>query len=523
MDAPRPVLVTLISLAAVVAGCLQDRADNQPGPGPLQPLFAPDCTIANWIEPCLALASPNDSPSKTEIDLAVNPKDPLNVVVASKDLDKSASGCVWAVAQASKDGGKTWTTSYLGGKTSERKPGDPLYGWGCITDPIFAFDKEGWVYYALQAYNAGTNTNRPPAGGDAGVTSGSQFFLARSKDGGMKWDKIIPLHVGDGTLVFHDYPRMASNPATGSTFVIWNQFNTLPVNVPGSVPGPRADVTPVFAGTRDRGETPIQPVYLVPANDPRAGQYGIDGFAIGKDGTLYVTLDTYKDDKVSEVWLIKSTDDGRTWSAPAKIFEIQRVTPAQGQGRVHTPTTKFRMSSAVEIAIDTSDGPTSGCLHAVWIGNGTGDADVLARKSCDALKSNWGPPVRVNRDNGTAWQMMVRNAVTSDGVVHVVYHTQAYDPAQRLLDAEYAYSEDGTNWTTRRLTTTSFDGDKGIHQDGFPFFGDYNGIGASGTTVYVGFADSASGRAEIAVARLVKTSAAAASTSSSEQGPVDGP
>lgn len=517
------LLLPLLLIATPLAGCL--GGDNG-GPSPPQTprlLFEADCTIKNWLEPCLALASPNDSPSKTEIDLAVNPLDPLNVVVASKDLDKAASGCVWAVAHASKDGGKTWKTTYLGGKTSERKPGDPLFGWGCITDPIFAFDKGGWLYYALQAYNAGTTSNAPPVVGDYGANSGSQFFLARSKDGGMSWDRIIPLHAGDGTIVFHDYPRMASNPATGSTFVIWNQFNgvPLPVGVPSGAPGPRVDVMPVLAGTRDRGERPIQPVYLVRADHPKAGSFGIDGFAIAKDGTMYVTLDTYKDNSVSEVWLVKSTDDGASWSAPAKIFEFKRVTGATPSARVHTPMTKFRMSSSVEIAVDVSSEPSAGCLHAAWIDNATGSADVMASKSCDKGVT-WSSAVKVNRDGGAAWQMMVRNAVTSDGIVHITYTTQAYDPALKLLDQEYAFSGNGLNWTTMRLTNTSFDGDKGIHQDGFPFFGDYNGIGASGTTVYAGFPSTASGRAEIAVARIVKTMETASSASPDPKG-ADGP
>jgi hypothetical protein len=268
---------------------------------------------------------------------------------------------------------------------------------------------------------------------------------------------------------------MASNPVTGSTFVIWNEFDTaaLPCNVgPTGAVGAGA-LRPVLAGTRDRGETPIRPVYLISPADPRHGDYGINGFAIDAKGKMYVTFETTKDSTMSDIWLISSTDDGNTWTAPAKIFEIHRITPAPGAGRSHTPTTRFR-------------------------------SDIFVNRSCDEGKT-WTSPVQVNKDAGPAWQMMVRPVVSGDGVVHVGYMTQAYDPDRKLLDEEYAFSQDGgSTWTTQRLTNRSFDGDLGIHQDGGPFFGDYNGIGASGTTVYVGFPHSGSGRAEIAVGRIVK-------------------
>src|ERR1051325_6806943 len=114
----------LVLAVAVLAGCVASPPAN-PGQGATPPasvLYAPDCRIGGgaWDESCLALASRNPSPSKAEIDVAANPKDPMNVVAGSKDLDKAASDCVWAVPQGSHDGGKTWTTVYIGGKKADR-------------------------------------------------------------------------------------------------------------------------------------------------------------------------------------------------------------------------------------------------------------------------------------------------------------------------------------------------------------------------------------------------------------------
>jgi hypothetical protein len=111
----------------------------------------------------------------------------------------------------------------------------------------------------------------------------------------------------------------------------------------------------------------------------------------------------------------------------------------------------------------------------------------------------------VNRDATKSDQWMPRVAVGEDGTVHVVYMTRAYDPANRLVDAEYAYSTDGgATWATKRLTTKSFDGDLGVHQDGFPFFGDYIGIDSQGARTYAAFPDSQTGISEIGVAALTR-------------------
>ena len=497
-----PVLTILF-----LAGCLDLQTVPDEGQAAL-PLYQPDCTISNWADPCVVRASPNESPSKTEIDIVADPNDPDRVFVASKDNDPKASDCVWSVGQYSNDGGKSWTTTYVGGTKDERQPGEPLYGYACITDPIMAYDEDGRLYYALQAYNIGPEGDRFPdvcgtADVPGGIDPGSTFLLATSDSNGASWDRIIPIHTGEGTVVLHDYPRMAFNPTTGSVFAVWNQFNSVglpcdPVGAPGE-----GNIIQVLTGTRDRGQTPIRPVYLVPADDPNFGNYDINGFAIADDGTMFVTMDV-AEGNVSHVYLVTSTDDGETWSDPTLIFDYTRVTPGPGGGRSHTPTTRFRSGSSVELAADRSDGPFAGCLYGNHIDNSTGDWSVMVRRSCDKGRT-WTDPVRVNKDTEAAYQFMTRPTITSDGVVHVVYQTQAYDPEQRLIDAEYAFSEDGgETWTVRRLTEIQSDGDLGVHQDGGPFFGDYNGITSSGTTVYAGFPHTLTGKAEIAVARIVR-------------------
>lgn len=463
-----------------------------------------DCTIANWNETCLALASPNASLAKAEVDIAVNPTDPLNVFVASKDRDPLASRrttngepCVWAVGQYTKDGGKTWTTTYIGGKLEDRMPTDPLYGWECITDPIMAYEPDGTLHYSLQAYDYVPGGITDPQGVISGM---GNMYHAVSHDGGATFTEIFPMHVGQQSVVFHDFMRMGVNPVTGTTFTIWDQLTFVPPVFGASVP--------VMVAVPHGVPAARPPVYF-PSQDPALLSNGI-GAVFGVDdgsemGIVYAWLSGFNSG--GRAVIATSTDDGLTFTEPRIVFtwnEMDALEPHAG----YEP--EYRIGTVVELAADRSSGNSTlkGCLYAVWGGNETGSvggSDVYVRRSCDQ-GTTWGEPVLVNGVHRDDAQWMPRVSVDGHGTVHVVYYSRAYDPMHNLIDAEHAYSMDGgMNWTTERLTSVSFDGNLGLHQDGFPFIGDYIGIDSTGDHTWMGFPHTMTGRAEIAVAHSVRT------------------
>jgi hypothetical protein len=473
----------LALLLATSAGCFGGKDggdDGRDGTAPPSGGYVLDCLIGGngWIEPCLALASPNDSPSKAEIDLVVNPLDPLNVVVASKDLDPVASPCVWAVVQVTKDGGHTWRTNYIGGPEAERPPTSPLYGYECITDPILTFNRDGDLFYNLQAYQQQAEGIVPgglPMGADVAMMA-----LAISHDGGESWPEIIPEFFGDDLTVFPDYMRMGTNPQTGSVFAQWNTIVGLAASQPTLVtyrPGVPAPVT--------------QPWFFVTPDQPTGlGESSVIG---ANDGTIYSVLGGFNSPEV--VYMATSNDDGQTFSVPTFQFGFTAM-----DGSLEG--TEFRTGTAVEVAIDTSGGANDGCLYAAWADAAQDAADILSRHSCDG-GATWTEPVLVSSGPHEDAQFFPRVSVDGRGAIHVVYLTRAYDPAHHLVDGEWAVSTDGgATWTATRLTQHSFDGDLGIHQNGFPFLGDYIGIGSSGDHTYMGFPSTVTGRAEIAVAHV---------------------
>ena len=477
-----PLLALLLAGCASVPGGTTDPS----APGAVAG-YALDCDVARggaaWTEACLAFSSPNDSPSKSEIDLAVNPTDPNNVVVASKDNDPLASNCVWAVAQVTKDGGKTWTTSYIGGKSDERGPTDPLWGWQCITDPIMAFDADGVLYYSIQAYDHTVEGADVPAPLNAVAgTVGSAIFATRSDDGGLTWDPIVQLHVGDGANVFHDYMRVLVNPATGTYHTIWNQFTGPAAVVPVLVP---------WDGSSPRGGVPT---YIPVPDSPLATTMA--GFAAATDGTMYVLIEAGNDG-----YLTVSTDDGRTFSAPVLVEEFSRT----GIERQAVGDDAFRTTGSYELAVDNSGGPRDGTLYAtISHCEETLDCDIYVSSSSDR-GATWTPRVLVNdgaHKPGLQW--IPRPTVDALGNLHLVYFDTSRSPeAPNMIDGTWAVSTDGgATWTNTYLTQAPFDGNLGVHQDGFPFIGDYNGIGTAGDLVYMGFPTTVTGRAEIAVAKV---------------------
>jgi hypothetical protein len=185
----------------------------------------------------------------------------------------------------------------------------------------------------------------------------------------------------------------------------------------------------------------------------------------------------------------------------------------------------YRTITVVELAADRTASGTSmagpsfngttpsyaGCLYAVWGGRETvdgndtvGPSDIYTRRSCDK-GATWTEPVLINRNAREDGQWMPRVSVDGHGAVHVVYYTRAYDLDHNLIDAEHAYSTDGgQNWTVERLTSQSFDGNLGVHQNGFPFIGDYIGIDSVGDHTFMGFSHTATGRAELVVGHSVR-------------------
>lgn len=477
----------LVSFAMILAGCVSTSPTSSPeeGPTPASPGWALDCTLGSyesgpWHQDCVARASHTQG-SKTEIWLAVNPTDPNNVVLGAKDLNpESSDNCVWNGVSVTKDGGMTWTDVTIGGRFADRQPAEPFFGYACNTDPMFAFSADGTLHYGVEMYNLGPNIQTPQ--GEAGNPAGWKVLLATSRDGGLSWPQVITFW--NDLLTITDYSRMAVSPSSGTLFEA--------INTAG------AGFTCSLLSSRDEGMTAEPPLEVTPPE--AAGRSFCRALAAGPDGTLVVAfreLDPAAPEiETGRTWFVRSTDDGQTWIDANEGFTFDPVSDFEEN--------EFRTGTNLEMAY-AQGGPSAGTLYAIYASDEAGNADVSARWSTDH-GATWSGAVRVNDDAGSNDQWMPNVVVASDGSVHAFFMDKRHDAGNKLIDMTHAWSEDGgMTWSNERVTTRSFDGDLGVHQDGYPFIGDYLGIGAAGDEVWGGFPDASRGDVPVtAAARVFK-------------------
>lgn len=488
---PRPTLLRSVfplGVALLLAGCA-----STPGGEPVVPPSSGwelDCSLGayetspGWQQTCMAHASHTPG-SKTEMWIAINPKNADNVVIGSKDMrPESSAKCVWNGLAVTHDGGKTWKDVVIGGNYADRKPTDPWFGYACNTDPMFQFTSDGELHYGIEMYNFlgrdafGQFNNTPLKGNEAEKTPGWKILLATSRDGGLTWPQVITWMPDTGPIP-DDYSRMVINPKTQSIIEGINLF------------APTGTTCNLLV-SRDGGKTADPPKQPLGPNAQNTRGMNCALVAAAPDGTVVLGTEgpglTY--------WTI-SKDDARTFGAPIPSFSFK---PVRGTFN----GTKFRAGTNFEAAYDLSEGPRKGTLYTAYADSSRDEADIYVRFSKDH-GATWSDASRVNQEPAGTHQWLPNIAVAGDGSVHLFYHDQQYDPEHHLIDVTHAVSLDGgLTWANTRVTNVSWEGDLGLHQRGFPFIGDYLGIAAFGDHVWGAFPDASDGRPPIIAAAHVR-------------------
>ncbi|MGH2589448.1 MAG: hypothetical protein ACRDGW_01465, partial [Actinomycetota bacterium] len=253
----------------------------------------------------------------------IDPTDSDVIIAGWNDYCLTDLGAGWQGFGFSKDGGETWSNSFVPGypqDTSTEGQASPLFGRNTEAgDPIAAFDRAGNLFVG------GISFNR------AGAINGHVYvatYAAADHPSGYPVDYLRTRIVGRGTPsrnfqgVFQDKPmlevdRTANTDTMGNVYVCWSRFTGFGQN------------KLFFSRSTDMGETFSRPISISRTNQILSIQ-GCD-IAIEADGDVYVTFRTFASgNRRSGLAFARSEDGGQSFSRARLIRNITEYNPFDG-------------------------------------------------------------------------------------------------------------------------------------------------------------------------------------------------
>lgn len=376
----------------------------------------------------------------TEPSIAVNPRDPRQVVAAFQDNAHIAY---------SLDAGRHWQVASGTASTRYRVSGDVSVVYDARGRAILcymAFDKLGTFNYW------GHDSSR------------NGLYIRRSLDGGKTWGKDdIPVSVqpNRSDVPWEDKPYIVADdshgPHSGNLYIGWTRWT-----LTGSLI--------MFTRSTDGGLKWSKPIEIdngpgLPRDDNGALQ-GFDG-TVGPHSTVYAVWNNG-----TQIVFTDSHDGGRSFARPREII------------RTGPPSFKVdavpRSNGFPQIGID----PKTGRLFVTWSDYRYGEVDVFCSTSANRGRT-WSPAVKVNTDpahDGSDHFFQWLAVDPSTGDAYVVFYDRRGDPANRSQIVALARSTDGG----QSFQNYAWMGEPFSDQiDGRgAFMGDYTGIAALDGRVY---------------------------------------
>lgn len=354
-----------------------------------------------------------------ESQLSVNPNNPNQLLVVVIQFDSADGNDRTCVSWASFDGGQSWIRRAL-----------PVQ---CFGDPWGVVLSDGSAIVVILGHMAGRDDNA---------------YLLRSPDGGRTWPD-SPLGLGG----HNDHPMVVAQG---------NQVYAVSGGGIHNRANQHRDTVSVIH-SEDGGKTLGPPTQIVASN---LG-YQAEGPAVLSDGTFVVGFHDFArpgDKRLARPrsWLLRSSDQGRTFSEPLLISE-------SCESRGGWPS----------MAADSKDRLFWLCIADKFNG-------VLLQRSDDRGES-WSEPLRVNHSE-KADSFTPSTAINKEGVIGVSWY-EKHDKS--CFDVYFAASLDSGKTFLPEVRVSSATScpdtpqDKGAFDAGtFGAGGDYSGLAATPDGVF---------------------------------------
>ncbi len=388
----------------------------------------------------------DDLPALPQVEpvVAVNPRDPANIVVASLVVQDPLSDRFWeswtVQALVSSDGGATWRRHRLPG-LENAFAGDPWLSWA----------PDGAVYLSCLLRVDQGQRSTP-----------LKVWLYKSTDGGRGWSSPVEVpFAGAGSL---DHPVL--DISDGQLYVFASRGLS-------SIVVARAGMPPEV----------LEPL---PAFGPDTLNNNLGSGTGLPDGQFLFSYFSMSVPQPSPLWAIRSTDGGRT-------YQRSLITPE------HIPV------GFPSMRLNRASGVHAGRVYAVWVRSDAQPYVMLGHS--DDLGASWSHPVRVHADSSTVTRAVPAVSVDRSGLVAVAWIDGRHHQGD-CWDVYATASRDGgaTFVPEHRLTPetscpgTSANGGAGRR---WRWGGDYIAIApANGGAFYVVWSDSRSGVYQLWMRRI---------------------
>jgi hypothetical protein len=403
-----------------------DLSDLISGPtsGPVTPfqILSSPLDGMSVMAPAVTVNQDTGGAPQNETAIAVDPNNPMRILAGANDyvtltwtcnisgIPCSALGDGYSGTYFSNDGGATWCCASKPDGSSlgtlipgvEHLVGGPYDAGG---DPSVTFDSRGRVYYG------GLGFDRTRPNNTVAVNRGT--FDA---SGNLTWSAPVFINQTTAPSTLNDKSWLVADSNVGSPFrdnvyVTWTRFIFNPHN------GHYVQSPIAVAVSSDGGQTFSDPQLIV--SNVLYGQGSRP--VVGPDGTVYVFWDaSTRLAAFDSIWVVKSTDGGKSWSKPVAVSPLLDIIPAAN--------TSFRVNSYPAAAV-----APNGDVYVVWdsmMSNTGGLCPARTNTGCHAASL-----YSKSTDGGATWSAPALAFPTVDALTRTAIGYPVTQPNGTMLTA----------------------------------------------------------------------------------------